>query len=117
MHFRLWPESLVNLSAGGEEDDEECGFVFVDVDLVNSLLLEVEAGHRGLYDTINGFLLGFACFVAKAAVRAFLAFACIEDEYELAHGPGLLELCEGLCRCSTPLAFNAVGQWRGPGRL
>ena len=41
-------------------------------------------------------LLGFARVVAKAAVRASLAFACIEDEYELAQGFGLLELCESL---------------------
>ena len=90
-----------------KEDDEECGAVFVDIDLVNSLLLELEAGHRRPYDTIDGLLLGFARVVAEAAVRAFLAFACIEDEYELAQG-SCFELCESLCRCSTLLAFKAV---------
>ena len=107
VHFRLWPKSLVNFGVWDEENDIVRGVVFVHVDLVNSLLLVLDTGRRRFDDIINGPLLFFARVVAETAVRAFLTSACVEDEYELSHVFRLGELCDGLCRCNTFLAFNA----------
>ena len=74
----------MNLSVWDEENYVIRGVVFVHIDLVNSLLLILDTGRRRFDDIINGALLGLAHVVAETAVRAFLTFACIEDEYELA---------------------------------
>lgn len=116
VYFRLWPKSLVNFGGWDEENYIIRGVVVVHIDLVNSLLLILDTGRRRFDDIIDGALLFFARVVAETAVRAFLTFARVEDEYKLAHVLRLGELCKSLCRCNTLLTFNAVWRWWGAGR-